>query len=69
MSKEKQGYKITPAAKRRFKIWLLDNNLSVTKFAKKCGVTRQYISAALDGKIKCTDSVIETFKKGGYELI
>lgn len=63
------SYFATPKAKRRFKIWLMDNELSITQFAAKCGVSRQYISSVIDGKIHVTPTVIATFKKGGYEII
>ena len=53
---------------RTFKIWLLDNNLSINQFAKKCGVARQYISDIVHGKYTVTPKVIETFKRGGYEI-
>ena len=64
-----EHYKVTPVAKRRFKIWLLDNELTVPKFAKRCGVSRQYIEAIVNGKVSVTSTVIELFKKGGYDLI
>ena len=66
---EKPHYKITPEAKKRFLIWLIENDLSLTKFAKKAGCSRQFLTRALDGKINITKTVIDWFKKGGYELI
>lgn len=66
---KKDGYYISEQARYRFKLWLFNNNLSISKFAKKCGVSHQYINAIINGKIKITDTVIATFKKGGYELI
>ena len=62
-------YSLTSNATKRFKRWLLDNDLNIAKFSQKCGVSRQYISAVVNGKIHVTSSVIDTFKKGGYELI
>lgn len=62
-------YFITPQAKRRFNIWLLDNNLTLTQFAKKCGCSRQYLSRSLSGERPITPTVREWFKKGGYELL
>ena len=69
MSETKTSHYITAQAKRRFNIWLLDNNLTVNSFAKKVGVSRQYIQSALNGKISITSTVREWFKKGGYELL
>ncbi len=69
MGKKKPGHYITPAAKRRFEIWLLDNKLSINKFAKQAGCSRQYLTRALDGQISITNTVREWFKKGGYELL
>lgn len=69
MPKKIDGYFITDEAKRRFRIWLLDNKLSMNKFAKKAGASRQYFEQVLNRKIKVTPNVIEWFKKGGYELL
>lgn len=63
------SYSATQTARKRFKRWLVDNDLSITRFAKACGVSRQYISAVIDGKVHVTPTVIETFKKGGYDFI
>ena len=69
MSRPITGHYITPEAKRRFQIWLLDNNLSIASFSKKCEVSRQYISTIINGTNAITDKVRDTFKKGGYELL
>ena len=66
---KKQGYFITEEARLTFKRWLLDNKLTVNKFSKGCGCSRQYIERVLQGKAKITDSVLAHFKKGGYELL
>lgn len=65
----KEGYFITKQAYTRFKKWLVDKNLTVNKFAKQCGVSRQYLEQVLKGNKKITSSVLETFKKGGYEML
>jgi len=65
----KDGNYITQAALLRFKTWLWEQNLTVNKFAKKCGVSRQYIERVLHGQTKITASVREWFLKGGYELL
>lgn len=54
--------------KVKFQCWLVKNGLSMRAFAKKCEVSVNYISMAVNGKITITDSVKETFKRGGYEL-
>lgn len=66
---KKQGYFITEEARLTFKKWLLENNLTVNKFAKGCGCSRQYIERVLKGKAKITTSVLAHFKKGGYQLL
>lgn len=53
---------------RRFKIWLIDKGLSINQFAKRCGVAHQYISDTIHGKYNVTPRIIETFKKGGFEI-
>ena len=69
MSRPVVNYKITPAAKKRFKKWLFDNELTITSFARRCGVSRQYIDSVVKGKNTITPTVIAWFKKGGYELL
>ena len=69
MPKIKDGYYITEEGKRRFKIWLLDNDLSLPQFAAKAGCSRQYLQRVIDGKVKVTENVRERFLKGGYEII
>ena len=66
---EKNGNYITEAARLRFKKWLLVNHLTVNSFAKKVGVSRQYLERILSGKVKITSSKREWFIKGGYDLI
>lgn len=65
----KPGYFITEAALLRFKKWLLNKKLTVNKFSKKTGCSRQYIERVLNGKAKITINVREHFKKGGYDCL
>lgn len=65
----KDGYFITEVARMRFKKWLVVKKLTVNKFSKKCGCSRQYIEKVLKGNAKITASVKERFKKGGYYLV
>ena len=65
----KTGYFITEEARLRFKTWLLEQNLTVNRFAKGCGCSRQYIERVLKGKAKITSSVLDHFKKGGYTYL
>ena len=65
----KNGYFITEEARINFKKWLLEKHLTVNKFAKGCGCSRQYIERVLQGKAKITDSVLVHFRKGGYECL
>ena len=69
MSNEKPHYFITPAAKKRFKKWLFENEVSLNEFSKRAGCSRQYLTRALNGEISLTSTVREWFKKGGYELL
>lgn len=62
------SYKINKENKTKFLHWLVDNNLTIRKFAKKCGVSHQYLSSVLNGRANVTETVVSTFKKGGYEL-
>ena len=65
----KEGYFITEEARLRFKTWLLENHLTVNKFAPLCGCSRQYIERVLKGDAKITTSVLAKFKKGGYTYL
>lgn len=65
----KDGHFITEAAQNRFKRWLINRKLTVNKFSKGCGCSRQYIEKVLQGKVKITASVRGHFLKGGYDLI
>ena len=64
----KEGIYITDASRKRFKRFLADQEISMTTFAKRCGVSRQYIGFVIHGKRKITSTVREWFKKGGYDL-
>lgn len=65
----RNSYTMTENAVIRFKIWLVKNNLSMSQFAKNCGVSKQYISSVICGRNYITKKCREIFKKGGYELI
>ena len=63
---KKEGYFITKQAHTRFKKWLVDKNLTVNRFAKQCGCSRQYLEQILAGKKKITAAVHKRFETGGY---
>ena len=63
------SYKITEEARKRFKIFLVRNDLTFEAFAQRCGCKRQYIQRVISGKVNVTPHVIEVFKRGGYDLI
>ena len=69
MPRVKDGNYITKAANLRFRKWLLVEGLTVNKFSKKCGCSRQYIERILAGRVKITSSVRQWFLNGGYELL
>lgn len=64
-----KGYKITERGRIRFKKWLIDKNISMSSFALKIGVSKQYVSNIITGKIHITSKIRELFKKGGYTII
>lgn len=68
MSNIKEGFFITPKQNQKFKIWLVKNELSINGFAKKIGVSHQYISNILNGKAKFTESVKAKFEQAGCNL-
>lgn len=65
----KEGYFITNQAQTRFKKWLVEKHLTVNRFAKQCGCSRQYIEQVLSGKKKITENVRITFQVGGYPYL
>lgn len=66
---KKNSYYITDTARKRFKRWLFNNELSFRQFAMRCGVSRQYLEKAIKGQIPINETVREHFKTGGYELL
>lgn len=62
----KEGHFITKQAETRFRKWLVDKHLTVNKFSKLCGCSRQYIESILKGNKKITHAVRERFQTGGY---
>lgn len=66
---KKEGYFITEEARLHFKLWLVEKGLTVNKFSKNCGCSRQYIERVLKGGAKITSSVLAHFKKGGYDCL
>jgi len=59
---------MTTQQKLQFEIWLLKNNMSLRGFAKKSGVSVQYLSQIINGKNAITDGVIRLFEKNGYKI-
>lgn len=67
--KKRNSYVMTNRAVIRFKKWLVEQNISMSKFAQNCGVSKQYISSVVCGKNYITAKCREVFKKGGYTLL
>lgn len=66
---KQEGYFITEQAKERFRKYLFDERISFAEFARRTGVSRQYLDSIIKGKKRITKSAIEHFRKGGYELL
>lgn len=62
-------YFVTDQARKRFKRWLADQEITVSEFSRRCGCSHQYIGSVINGKIPVTATVKDWFKKGGYDLI
>ena len=60
---------MTERARKRFKKWLIDENITMSEFAKRCNVSRQYIHSVVSGRNYITARCREVFKRGGYDLI
>lgn len=54
--------------KKRFKKWLIDHNTTAEALAKTIGISDAYISAIFKGKRNITPSIVEMFKKVGFDL-
>lgn len=64
-----KGYLMTERGCTRFKKWLVANNMSMSKFAREIGVSKQYVNDIVLGKRHVTPRIRELFEKGGYTLI
>ena len=64
----KETKRFTVQDRTNFKVFLVKNNLSVKDFAKRCGVTHQYIYKVINGKCNVTPHIITTFEVGGYSI-
>lgn len=51
-----------------FKLFLVDNNMSKQKFAKKIGVSVPLLSAILNGKRALTEENKKKFEKEGFKF-
>ncbi len=69
MSNVKDGYYVTPAARKRFKKWLVEQDMTFTEFCKKVGGTRQYLDRVIKGQVKVTSTSRAWFEKGGYNCL
>lgn len=55
--------------KKDFQKWLVDHETTMRQFSKKVGVSHTYVNEIANGHKYVTESVIQLFKKGGYEII
>ena len=62
-------YVITEGGRIRFKKWLIDQNISMSEFARRVGVSKNYISRIILGQYYITPRIRELFAKGGYNII
>lgn len=62
-------YIMTKSGQKRFKHWLIEQEISQVEFAKRCGISKQYLYGIVTGKSHITQKVREQFKKGGYDLV
>lgn len=69
MANTKDGYYVTPTARKRFRKWLVDQDITFNEFCKRAGGTRQYMDRIIKGKVKVTPKSREWFIKGGYTLL
>ena len=62
-----KSYMNTQQAKA-LKIYLILNDMTVSEFAKKLGVSQSFLSFVINGKKKLTDNLIKKFRENGFEL-
>lgn len=62
MTYKQIGKTMPTTIKKRFKVWLIKNNINQSQFALKCGFSRQYISAILNQKLYLTPKIVKTFE-------
>ena len=63
-----KSYMNTQQAKA-LKIYLILNDMTVSEFAKKLGVSQSFLSFVINGKKALTTNLIKKFRENGFELL
>lgn len=61
-------YYFDDTEKLKFRKWMLDNDLTLSKASVKVGVSVPYIHSIINGKKPISKSVIRMFENLGYKL-
>lgn len=54
--------------KKAFKKFLQDNNMTIEDFAKKCSISRQFLSGIINGHQRITQKIVDMFAKEGFRI-
>ena len=54
---------------KALKIYLTLNDMTVSEFAKKLGVSQSFLSFVMNGKKALTNNLIKKFRENGFELL
>ena len=55
--------------RKRFRVWLIQENLDQNEVAKRLNVSTTYFSLVLTGKRVLTDKIIKGLEKLGYKVV
>lgn len=53
---------------KALKIYLILNDMTVSEFAKRLGVSQSFLSFVINGKKAITTNLIKKFRENGFEL-
>lgn len=54
--------------RKAFKDFLKENNMTIEDFAKKCGISRQFLSGIINGHQRITQKIVDMFAKEGFRI-
>ena len=66
--KTKKYYYLDKEDRKKFLIWLVENDSNISEFARKVGTSDTSIHRYLHGQVSITPKIEKLFLKGGYHI-